>query len=81
MKKKLEFNKETIIKLDEQAMDSVKGGGFLSLFGCGCGKNGTNPSRQGSCRPDTATDTTCDSQPTSCDAFIVDGGGDSPTFA
>lgn len=68
MKKKLEFKKETVTRLDEHAMESIQGGGFLSLFGCGCGSNGTNPGKQNSCRPDTATDTTCISTPTSCDA-------------
>lgn len=72
MKKKLEFKKSTVTKLDEGAMQDVKGGaadGFLSWFGCGCGKNATDPLRQDSCRPATATDTTCIGEHTSCDAF------------
>lgn len=52
--KKLTLNKKTVVKLDENQLKNINGGaqdGFLSWFGCGCGKRATDPLTQKSCVP------------------------------
>ena len=53
---KLKLNKETIAKLNDEQMDSVKGG-FLSIFSCKNG--GSRCCEGGGPAPDPCADTLC----------------------